>query len=106
MSRALITYSCLTVIYLILVWNTSNPAELSHSQVSLAGIILSIIVSVAATAYLDEYRRRGERVRVELLELNERLTHEISTREQAESNLRRTQQLDAVGGWGPDSRTN
>ena len=100
MGRALITYSALTVTYLLLVWNTSNPEELSHSQVSLAGIMLSLIVSVAATAYLDEYRRRGERVRVELLALNERLTHEIAIREQAESNLRRTQQLDAVGRLG------
>lgn len=100
MGRALITYSCLTATYLLLIWNTSNPEDLNHSQVSLAGIMLSLIVSVAATAYLDEYRRRGERVRVELLALNERLTREIAIRERAESNLRRTQQLDAVGRLG------
>ena len=99
MGRALITYSCLTATYLLLTWNTSTPEDQATTSEPCRYHVV-LIVSVAATAYLDEYRRRGERVRVELLALNERLTREIANRERAESNLRRTQQLDAVGRLG------
>ena len=59
-------------------------AETKHWAVSIAGIT-SWVVSVAATAYLEEYRRRETEIRDELPQLNDRLITEIEERERAEA---------------------
>ncbi len=62
-----------------------------------AGIWLSALVSVVAVVYIDDLRDREDADRQRLEQLNIQLRDEITEREKAESELRRTQQLDAVG---------
>jgi len=76
----------------------TGGAEDSMSWVlSNAGIWLSIVVSVLAVFYIDDLRDREDSDRERLQSLNAQLRDEIVEREKAESVLRRTQQLDAVG---------
>ena len=81
------------------VWLLSTGgAEDSMSWVlSNAGIWLSIVVSVLAVFYIDDLRDREDADRERLQSLNAQLRDEIVEREKAESVIRRTQQLDAVG---------
>lgn len=62
-----------------------------------AGIWLSLFVSILAVVYIDALRDQEDADRKRLEHLNNQLRSEIAEREKAESDLRRTQQLDAVG---------
>jgi signal transduction histidine kinase/CheY-like chemotaxis protein len=98
--HAALSLGFLALFYIFWMKTMAPEAETKHWAVSIAGILLSWVVSVAATAYLGEYRRRETEIRDELLQLNDRLITEIEERERAEALVQRTQQLDAVGRLG------
>lgn len=81
------------------VWMILNDAIGSSRSwaMSNAGIWLSLLVSVLAVVYIDALRNQEDADRKQLELLNNQLRSEITEREKAESDLRRTQQLDAVG---------
>ena len=98
--HAAISYSAIAVFYVLWMKVMDVEVETGHWQVSLAGISLSIVVSVAGAAYLAEYRKREEEAREELLRVNAQLVQESQERERAEALVQRTQQLDAAGRLG------
>ena len=94
--------SCLfftTVAVFFDVWMILNDSVGTSKSwvVSNAGIWLSLVVSILAVIYIDALRDQEDADRTQLEYLNNQLRSEISDREKAESDLRRTQQLDAFG---------
>jgi len=98
--HAALSYISLALFYVLWMKVMEVEVETGHWQVSLAGISLSIVVSVAGAAYLAEYRKREEEARTELLQLNAQLIRESQERERAEALVQRTLQLDTAGRLG------
>ena len=93
-------YLTMTVFYVVWMREADPDGRVEHWVTSLAGLVLSGVVSVAGTTFLTVTRNREGEARDVILQMNERLIEEIEERERAEALVQRTQQLDAVGRLG------
>ena len=94
------SYTFLVFFYVF--WMKRNVTEIDPGDwsLSIAGLLLANVVSVAGAAFLNGYRNREDATRERLMEVNQQLIEESQEREKAEEMVQRTQQLDAVGRLG------
>ena len=98
--HAFLSYTFVIFFYMFWMHLTIDNIANGDWAISIAGLLLADVVSVAGAAFLNGYRNREDAARESLLEVNQRLIEESQEREKAEEMVQRTQQLDAVGRLG------
>ena len=95
--QAAMVFLVIALFYDLWIMSTGSVSDDRSWVISNAGIWLSLVISVLAVIFIDDLRDREVADRQQLNALNSQLRDEIGEREKAENELRRTQQLDAVG---------
>ena len=95
--QAVAVFVTIALFYDVWMLITGGVTDPRSWVVSNAGVWLSVLVSTLAVVYMDDLRDREDADRHRLQRLNTQLREESVERAKAERDLRRTQQLDAVG---------